>query len=128
MVHVTVGLSGGHIQIHGAHFWEKRSFDQSMQMSFEEIDSLRLIPHIVRVTPRIETISLISHLMTTKVASVIGIDPEHEDEMTGLRKRIIAGEYLSPQSTGALVSEGLAACCTCGPETVLSFMARDIKA
>ena len=108
MVHVTVGVSGGHIQIHGKQFWEKRSFDQSMMMSPSEIDSVRMIPHVVRATPRLETISLISHSLTTKIASVIGIDPQREDEMTGLKKRLTAGEFLSPQSSGALVSEGLA--------------------
>lgn len=108
MVHVTVGLSGGHLQIHGVQFWEKHSLDQSMQMPEEEIDSLRIIPHVLRVAPRLETISLVSHSMATKIASVVGIDPLREDQMTGLAKRVVAGEYLSPQSTGALVSEGLA--------------------
>jgi ABC-type lipoprotein release transport system permease subunit len=51
---------------------------------------------------------LISHLTTTKIASVAGIDPVREDEMTGLKKRLTAGEFLDSHSTGALVSEGLA--------------------
>jgi ABC-type lipoprotein release transport system permease subunit len=42
------------------------------------------------------------------VAQVIGIDPSREDKLTGLKKRLIKGSYLSPGSDGALIAQGLA--------------------
>jgi len=108
MVHVTVGFYEGHIQVHGNHYWDKRSFDQSMEMPEREIDEVAATAHVACVTPRLETISLISHATTTKIASVVGIDPEREDNMTGLKKRMVAGKYIETGSTGAVVSEGLA--------------------
>jgi ABC-type lipoprotein release transport system permease subunit len=42
------------------------------------------------------------------VAQVIGIDPQSEDNMTGLKNKLINGAYLIGNSEGLLVAEGLA--------------------
>ena len=103
-----MGFYEGHLQIHGRDYWEKRSFDQSMEMSGAELDSICSLSMVEKAAPRLETISLASHRTATKIASIVGIDPYRENELTGLRKRMIAGSYLDSGSTGAVVSQGLA--------------------
>ena len=39
---------------------------------------------------------------------ILGIDPEEEQKLTRVKKKLIEGEYLKPNDQGVLVSEGLA--------------------
>ncbi len=108
MIQSAVGFYTGHIQIHGVDYWEKRSLDQSILLDPAMLDSLRSVPHVVHVVPRLETAALISHGNATRVSPVIGVDPGPEDAMTGLGKRIIRGSPLAQWTSGALLAEGLA--------------------
>jgi len=106
---MSVSLSTGYLQVQGNGYWEERSFDQS----FELTDSLQLTllrhPHITTVNPRIESVALVSRGAETRISPVIGIDPETEHAMTGLKKRVVRGTYLADTSRGILIAEGLAA-------------------
>jgi len=108
MIRSAVGFYTGHIQIHGLHYWEKRSLDQTIPLDPAMLDSLHFLPHVVHVVPRLETAALISHGNATRVSPVIGIAPAPEDAMTGLGKRIIRGSPLLQWHSGALLAEGLA--------------------
>ena len=108
MIKSAVGFYTGHIQIHGLKYWEKRSLDQSIPLDPTMLDSLRSVPHVVHVVPRLETAALISHGNATRVSPVIGVDPAAENAMTGLGKRLIRGSPLRQWQGGALVAEGLA--------------------
>lgn len=108
MIRSAVGFYTGHIQIHGFEYWEKRSLDQSIVPDPGLLDSLRSLPHVVHVVPRLETAALISHGSATRVSPVIGIVPAAENAMTGLGARIVRGTPLSQWHRGAVVAEGLA--------------------
>jgi ABC-type lipoprotein release transport system permease subunit len=60
------------------------------------------------VVPRFETYSLISHGNKTKVVQITGINPELENQLTNLKKKIVSGEYFSDSSKGIIVAQGLA--------------------
>jgi ABC-type lipoprotein release transport system permease subunit len=108
MIYASVGLFDGHIQVHGKNYWNTRSLDESMELSQQEIDSMQAVPHVEHIAPRLETVSLISHQEITKISPIIGIDPTLENEMTGLRARLIKGNYLTADSHGIMLAEGLA--------------------
>jgi ABC-type lipoprotein release transport system permease subunit len=108
MIESSVGLFSGYIQIHGKGYWEKRSLDQSMDVSDDRIVSVASTPGVTRLTPRLEFFSLISRDSSTKVTQVIGIDPEKENGMTGLAARIRKGRYLRKDDSGILLCSGLA--------------------
>lgn len=108
MVDASVRMYTGYIQVHKNEYWDKRSIDKSMELSQSSIDELNAIENVTLITPRLESFSLISYGNATKVASVVGIDPELEDEMTNLKDKLIKGEYLDDSSKGLLISEGLA--------------------
>jgi ABC-type lipoprotein release transport system permease subunit len=108
MVDASVSMYTGYIQVHADEYWEKRSIDKSMVLSEENITALEDIEHVTLVTPRLESFSLISYDNITKVASIVGINPEKENQMTNLKDRLVAGQYLTPDSKGILLAEGLA--------------------
>jgi ABC-type lipoprotein release transport system permease subunit len=108
MVDASVSMYTGYIQVHAKEYWDKRSIDKSMEISSVKIEQIDSIKHITLVTPRLESFSLISYGNVTKVASVVGIDPEKENLMTDLKSKLISGVYLSDSSKGVMLAEGLA--------------------
>jgi len=105
----TVSLSSGYIQVHHSGYWENRSVDST----FEENPKLAaLLNHektITAWTPRLESFGLASSGDRTKGILVMGIDPEKENQVSGLAKKIIAGKYPDENDKGIILAEGLAA-------------------
>jgi ABC-type lipoprotein release transport system permease subunit len=108
LINTTVGFSTGHIEIHGQNYWEKRSLDQSMMLDSSLLTRARLLPHVMQVVPRFETVSLIAHGLVTKVAPVLGVDPVAENGMSGLGKRVVRGTPLAQWHEGVILAAGLA--------------------
>jgi len=108
MINASVSMYTGYIQVHKDEYWDKRSIDKSMEVSEEVVKELKAIENVTLITPRLESFSLISYGNATKVASIIGIDPEQENKMTKLKEKLIKGNYLTENSNGILLSEGLA--------------------
>lgn len=108
MIDSSVRTYTGHIQIQGKDYWEKRSFEESMILNEEMIDKVNQIDGVEMSVKRLETFSLISYGMVTRVIQVAGIDPEQENALTSLKDKIVKGEYLSDSSRGILLAEGLA--------------------
>ncbi|UCH65100.1 MAG: ABC transporter permease [Ignavibacterium sp.] len=108
MIDASVSMYTGYIQVHKDEYWDKRSIDKSMEVSEEVVKELRAIENVTLITPRLESFSLISYENATKVASIIGIDPEQENRMTKLKEKLIKGNYLTENSNGLLLAEGLA--------------------
>lgn len=108
MIDSSVRTYTGHIQIQGKDYWEKRSFEESMILDDELIKKVNQIEGVQLTVKRLETFSLISYEMVTRVVQVVGIDPNEEDKLTSLKSRIIKGEYLTNDSRGIILAEGLA--------------------
>jgi len=108
MVDASVSMYTGYIQVHAKDYWDKRSIDKSMELSMTRIDKIDSIKHVTLVTPRLESFSLISYGNVTKVASIVGIHPELENEMTDLRNKLVSGKYITEISKGVMIAEGLA--------------------
>jgi len=108
MVDASVSMYTGYIQVHAKDYWDKRSLDKSMLYSEEVNSNLDSIKHVTLVTPRLESFCLVSNKNITKVTSVVGIDPEKENEMTSLKEKLVEGEYLTDNSAGVLIAQGLA--------------------
>jgi ABC-type lipoprotein release transport system permease subunit len=108
MIHSSAKLFTGYLQVQGEGYWENRSIDKSIHLSDDKRAAISGITHVTNYTLRLEAFALASEGNKTKVAQVIGIDPGLENTMTGLKSRVIAGEYLTTKSQGILLSEGLA--------------------
>jgi ABC-type lipoprotein release transport system permease subunit len=108
MIDASVRMYTGYIQVHGKDYWEKRSLEESMVLDDEKIEKIKKIEGVDLIAKRFETFSLLSYGKTTKVAQIIGVDPKSEDELTGLKSKLIKGDYLNNDSRGILLGEGLA--------------------
>ncbi len=102
MIQSAVGLYLGYVQVHAEGFWEKRSLDESVELTNARLLSFDSLSKVTRVVPRLESFVLLSKDSSTKVAQVIGIDPRREDEMTGLARRITAGRFLHKDDRGGI--------------------------
>jgi ABC-type lipoprotein release transport system permease subunit len=107
-IDASVRMYTGYIQVHGKDYWEKKSLDESMVLDQKHLKELKNTTGVNLIVPRFETYSLISHGNKTKVVQVTGINPELENQLTNLKKKIVSGEYFSDSSKGIVVAQGLA--------------------
>lgn len=108
MIDSSAKLYSGYLQVQGPDYWDNRSIDKSITLTKQQKEQISATDNLISITPRLESFALISFEKSTKVAQVIGIDPLLETNMTGLKDRMVKGEYLKPSSTGVLVAQGLA--------------------
>ena len=108
MIDSSVRMYTGYIQVQGKDYWEKRSFEESMILDSEKIAKINKIEGIVLTVKRLETFSLISYGQVTKVAQIVGIDPQEENKLTSLKEKIVKGKYITNDSRGIVLAEGLA--------------------
>lgn len=108
MIDGAVKSYSGYIQIQDSLYFQEKSFDDLMSYDENLVNKIKSVPGVVSVLPRLETFSLASTGNKTKGVLIQGIDPETDDAMTGLSKRLISGSYLSSSSDGILVSSRLA--------------------
>jgi len=108
MIDNMVKFYTGYIQIHHPEFWETKSINDSYEPGTNLIRDIKSTPGILLAVPRLESFTLISSGDNTKGCSLIGIDPEKEDSLTGLSKWIKKGEYLKKGSKGIIVAVNIA--------------------
>ncbi len=108
MIDASVRMYTGYIQVHGKDYWEKRSLEESMILSEQKENEIKNIEGVTHTVNRFETFSLLSHGNVTKVAQIIGIEPKDEDQITGLKAKVVEGKYLQEDSKGILLAQGLA--------------------
>jgi len=108
MIDSSAKLYSGYLQVQGPGYWDNRSIDKSITLTKQQKEQISATDNLISITPRLESFALISFEKSTKVAQVIGIDPLLETNMTGLKNRLVKGEYLKPTSGGVLVAQGLA--------------------
>lgn len=108
MIQNTVGFQTGYAQIHGEGYWDSRSINDSFTLTDSLIRETEQIPHVTKITPRLETFTLVSSGDITDGAMVTGIVPAEEDHFTKLRDRLVEGKYLQPEDSGILLAKGLA--------------------
>jgi ABC-type lipoprotein release transport system permease subunit len=108
MIDASVRMYTGYIQVHGKNYWEKKSLDESMVLDKNHLTKLKNTKGVTLTVSRFETYTLISFRNKTKVVQVTGINPELENQLTNLKKKIISGSYLSDSSKGIILAQGLA--------------------
>jgi len=98
----------GYAQVHGVGYWDEQTLDNAIDFD-ENINNLHEgIAEVNDLVPRIESFALASQGNLTTGVMVIGIDPVKEDEMTGIKSRMVEGVYLKSDDDGAIIGSGLA--------------------
>jgi len=108
MIENSVRFYTGHIQIHKKGYWDDKVIDNSMGLDSNLLNSLHQIEGVTDVVPRVESFVLSAYGTKTRGSLIMGIDPNAEHGLTGLKDKLIEGEYLSLDDKAVLISEGLA--------------------
>ncbi len=107
MLNDAIQNTSGHIAIMGKDYWEDKSLINSMPVD-SHMDSLIQSNPLVEVSiPKITSGCLVSFGNATRGVLVMGVDPELEDFQSGLKNKMIAGQYLSSQNS-VIIGEDLA--------------------
>ncbi|MDR1723731.1 MAG: ABC transporter permease [Tannerella sp.] len=108
MIENTLHTQSGHIEIHGAGYWDDKTIDNFLTMDNADIERLRTLPNIENVSPRIETFALVSLGSISKGVGITAVSPAQENAKSHLANRVVQGSYLSENDDGVLLGEGLA--------------------
>jgi len=108
MIKNVVRLYSGYIQIHDKDYWKNKVVNNSFAISDSLNADISKIKEITSYTPRLESFLLASSRELTKGSKIIGIDPERENKVTELEKRLKNGTYLRKGDEGVLLSSELA--------------------
>lgn len=98
----------GDLQIHDTGYWANQSIDRAFFYKKQVGDSLKSLPEVKTILPKLETFSLASYGTQTKGVLISGIDPKAEDKLTNFSGKIIKGKYLTQQKDGVLIGDKLA--------------------
>ncbi|NQV03277.1 MAG: ABC transporter permease [Bacteroidia bacterium] len=108
MVYNVVHAYSGYFQLHANGYWDDKIINNTFDYTPELITQIEEVSEITSYAPRLESFALGSFGTQTKGVMVNGVDPDEEDKLTGLSKKMVEGEYLAPEDDGALVSQKLA--------------------
>lgn len=108
MISNALSFYTGHIQVHEEGYWDDKSLDHGFKITDTLMEMFKSEERIINIIPRIESFALASHKSQTKGGMVLGIEPEREDQLTSLRDKLIAGEFLESSDKSAMIAEGLA--------------------
>ena len=104
----VVSFYSGYVQVHNKGYWDEQIIDNSFKASKETESRILKNININSVTGRLESFALVSSEELTKGGLVVGIDPEKENRITSLKKKLIHGQYIKNDDLNILISEGLA--------------------
>lgn len=105
MIGNVVGSYMGYVQVHQEGYWQDKRID--LAMSSEDLAELSGIEGVEKVHERIESFALASHADRSKPVAIMGLDPRAEAKHIALDQRLIAGEYISKDRQGLLLSKFL---------------------
>lgn len=104
MIRNVVNFHTGYIQVHQKGYWDEQTLDLAFPYKGDSIHG----SGILNTLPRLESFALASTGVNTMGVMATGIDPEAEDQMTGIRSRLTKGTFLEPGEQRVLIGSGIA--------------------
>jgi ABC-type lipoprotein release transport system permease subunit len=108
MINNSVKFYTGYLQIQDTAYWDERTLDNSFEVDSELQNRIKEIKNVSLVSNRLESFSLAADHMKSKPVMVMGIEPEAEDQITNLSKKIQSGDFLKSGDKEVVISGGLA--------------------
>ncbi|WP_304235390.1 FtsX-like permease family protein [Jiulongibacter sediminis] len=103
-----VSYYSGFLQVQNPAFSDEKTIDNSLIFDTDLEQKITSIPEITSYSPRIESFALASSEEVSKGVMITGSDPTLEDELTGLKKRVLEGTYFTADSDELMLGKGLA--------------------
>lgn len=109
MIENMARFSTGFLQVQDYRFEDEPSLDNTFYLDGELKERVRESHSgIQMLLPRIETFMLAANDHSTRGSMVMGIEPESEQEFSGIMDRKTGGRFFEPGEQAVVVSEGLA--------------------
>jgi lipoprotein-releasing system permease protein len=108
MIDNVVKFYSGYLQVQDTAYWNERTLDNSFEVTPELKKQIEGIKDVTLVSNRIESFALAANHLKSKPAMVIGIEPEAEDQITNISKKIKKGNFLKNGDEGVVLGKGLA--------------------
>ncbi|MDX2246166.1 MAG: FtsX-like permease family protein [Bacteroidia bacterium] len=108
MIENVVSFYTGYVQIHKSGYWDEPNLDNTFEQTSLITRVANSDPRVAKVAPRLESFALASSGEISEGCMIMGIDPENEDQLTGLKAKLIEGTYLQSHEKGAMITSGLA--------------------
>jgi ABC-type lipoprotein release transport system permease subunit len=108
MVDNVVKFYSGYMQIFTEEYNENKTINNTFELNESILNAVNSTPEITSYTSRLEYFTLASSDELTRGAVIIGVEPESENKVTGIRKWVNKGEYLQKGDEGVLVAVELA--------------------
>lgn len=107
MIDNVVKFYSGYLQVQDTAYWDERTLENSMEINPDIKQKIENIEDVTLVSDRLESFALAANHMHSKPAMVLGIEPEAEDRITGISKKIKTGSFLKPGDKGVVLGKGL---------------------
>jgi len=91
----------GYLQIQHRDYFDEPIIDNSFELTPVVTDKIYSDPNVNTVVPRLESFALAADESRTQGVMVLGIDPEGEEKVTGLKNKLVKYK-LTPESVTAL--------------------------
>jgi ABC-type lipoprotein release transport system permease subunit len=108
MIENVVKFYSGYLQVQDTAYWEERTLENSMEVSPELIQQIEHIKDVTLVSNRLESFALAANHQHSKPGMVLGIEPDAENRITAISKKIKSGEFLQPGDKSVVLGKGLA--------------------
>lgn len=108
MIENSVKFYSGYLQVQDTAYWEEKTLDNSFEAKPELIQEIQKVKDVTLVSNRVESFALAANHLKSKPAMVMGIEPEAENQITGISKKIKDGVFLKNGDKGAVLGKGLA--------------------
>jgi ABC-type lipoprotein release transport system permease subunit len=103
-----VRFSLGYIQVGAEGHNEDKTLETSLELTDELINKIKSTDGVADILPRIENVGLVATDSMSKEALILATDPEIENKLTGLKRRVISGEYIERDDHAVMIGSGLA--------------------
>lgn len=108
MIENSVKFYSGYLQVQDSAYWDERTLENTLEVSPELQEKIRNVEDVTLVSNRVESFALAANHLKSKPAMVLGIEPEAENKITNISKKIKKGKFLSDGDEGAVLGKGLA--------------------
>jgi lipoprotein-releasing system permease protein len=108
MIENVVKFYSGYLQVQDTAYREERTLENSMEVSPELKQQIENLKDVTLVSHRLESYALAANHQHSKPAMVLGIEPEAEDRITAISKKIKEGMFLKNEEQGVVLGKGLA--------------------
>src|SRR6056297_2927216 len=108
MIKNVVKFYSGYLQVQDTAYWEERTLENSMEIAPALKKQIEQINDVTLVSDRLESFALAANHKHSKPAMVLGIEPEAENRITAISKKINAGKFLQSGDKTVVLGKGLA--------------------